>query len=609
MSLGEAFVEVHADLRPFGRDLQRGLRPMVERFERELSGAVGRAVVANTPAHGRQIGDQLSNGIKNSFKDQFSKDKNVFIAIAGALGSALDNGISSLPSEVKAAIVGAIILATPVLAAFLTGALTSAIGASVAGIGTLLGFQFEEVRNRAQDFGTEIRTLLVRSASSFGQELINAFGLIETRLKILEPTLRDIFDLSAGFLEPLIQGVLNGLGEISESLRRSLGDIRPFIDELGAAIGIVLDAVGQSIEILSRSGDDGVKALRDLARVVAILITSTAVALLLFTKFYGVIRDLVLFLDRYLGVVSVGLSVLAAFFRATDNGSNRMRSFINTNGELEGSFTGLIAATDSETQALKEYSDALERASDAVKNQVSFNISWEESLDRITASIKENGRTLDIRTEKGRNNAREFLNALQIAEDRTVDLLRRGAITNEQAVSQYDQQTEALRRMAIQAGLSEEEFNALFGEMIDVARIRLNSEEMGIDSLTGELGKAGGRASKLLESLRSIQNISRGFSSAILGGIRGFSQGGVAFLPETINVAEDGPEAIVPLTKPARAAQILRQTGLDQMVGSGAASQVLVFIGNEQLDARMVSIVQKSSNAQAFALSHGTRTF
>lgn len=608
MSLGEAFIEIRADLRPFGRDLQRSVKPIVEAFERELNKATGQAMVSASEEQGRKVGDRLSRGIKNSLTNQF-KNKNPFIVIAAALGSALDDGISALPTEVKAAIVAGILLATPVLGAFLTGAVVAATGGAVAALGVGLASQFEEVQAVALATGRNIREVLVESAVQFGPVLIKSLGLVEGRIRGMRDLLESVFDKSSGFVEPLLQGLLDGIQEVLESLDDSLGNIEPFVEELGAGIAIILDSLGQAIEILAASGEDGVVALRDLARIIGVLIVSAAVALRAFTNLYGILRDLVLFLNNYVGVFSTPLQLLARFFEEADRGSSRFRSFLNMVAGSPGAFEGLISATEEETRELKAMSAALEKVSDGVKDQLSLNIDWEESLDRISQALKENGGTIDIRNEKGRENAREFLNALKIAEDQTVELLRVGAINNEQAVAQYDSQVAALKRMATQAGISEQEFNNLYGEIIATGRLRLSAEEMGIESLAQELGKAGGKAQKLLDTLQLIKHLSNTFVGGAFGGIRGFADGGMHYLPEIVKVAEDGPEVTIPLTKPARAAALMEQSGLASMVKGGDGAQVLVFIGNEQLDARMVRVVHRSNSTQAMALNQGPRRF
>src|SRR5688572_10832148 len=202
MSLGEAFVEVRADLRPFGRDLKAGVKPMVEAFERELNNAVGRSVLANAEDNGRKIGDGLSRGIKRSMTNQL-KDKNIFIVVASALAGALDDGISALPTEVKAALVGGLILAAPILAAFLTGVITAAVGVGVAGLGIALASQFEEVQTAAVDTGRRIRANLVSSAAAFGPAILKYLNLLEVRLTLMRNLFIDVFDLSTRLHPPL----------------------------------------------------------------------------------------------------------------------------------------------------------------------------------------------------------------------------------------------------------------------------------------------------------------------------------------------------------------------------------------------------------------------
>lgn len=607
MALGEAFIEIRADLRPFARDLRRNVRPIVQAFEREIRGAIGEAFGNHAERDGRQIGDRMGRGMRNSILHAF-RQGNVFIAIASALAGALDDGISALPTEVKAAIVAGLLLAAPILAAFLTGLLVTAIGVAVAGLGVGLASQFQEVQDAAVQFGRNVRIVLVNSAFSFGQAIITNLALIESRLRGMQGLFTDIFDLSSGFLEPIVQGTLEGIQQLAESLKTSLGDIKPFIDELGAGITILLDDIGAAIELLTRSGDDGVKALRDLLALVGALIMAASALLLVFTKLYGVVRDFILFLNRHLGGISLPLIIIGELLKEIDNRSNRLRSFINTNTEVEGSFEGLIAATKGETDALKELQDAIKDASDAAKSNLELNLRWEESLDRISESLKKNGKTLDSHTEKGRANIKEFLSGLETAEQRAILRVQRGEQTSEQAAEQYRKEVEALRAIATQAGISGQAFDDLFNGIIATSQLRISAEEMGISSLHGEIGTTATAAQKLLDLLKFIKHLSGTIAAGGAAGVAGFADGGIQYLPTMAHLAEDGPEAVIPLTKPARAAQIMRESGLSSMLTDNDTT-VMVFIGNEQLDSRMVKVAQRHSAAQGLALSHGGRQF
>ena len=608
MSLGEAFVEIHADLRPFGRDLRRNVPPMVKAFERELNAVLGQVAQQHGERHGRQIGDRVGRGMQRSLLHAF-RTQNPFIAIAGALGSALDDGISALPTEVKAALVIGILAALPIIGGALTGAIVAAVGAGVVVLGVLLASQFETVQERAVQFGRDVRRELVESARDFEPAVIHAMDLVESRVRSLRPMLDQLFGGSAGFLEPLVEGALDAIEQILDSITRSLGGIEPFVDELGSAFEVLGDSIGKAIEILVSSGDDGQKALRDLVALLGAAIIATALLFRFFANLHGAIRDATVRIAELAEPFSFIAVTLAHIIKLIDERANRNKAFVNTNTDAADSLESLIAATKGETDALKDYRNAIDRASDAVRDQLGLTLDWEEALDSITESIKKNGKTLDVTNEKGRENVREFGNALQIAEQRAINLVSQGKMTSEQALAQFDAQTAALRRMAVQAGLSEVQFNALFQEIIETSRLKISASEMGIDSLAGSLGEAGGAAERLLEMLQLIAHLRRTVGAGALAGVKGFSEGGMHYTPNIVRVAEAGPEVTIPLTKPARAAALLQESGLASMLGGGAPTQVLVFVGNEQLDSRTVRIVTRHSNAQSLALTQGPRRF
>ncbi len=608
MALGEAFIEVHADLRPFARDLRSTAKPIVENFERQIRGAVGDAVRQGSEDGGRDGGDRVARHLKKSLLQQLSS-KNFFVVVAGALGSALDDGISALPTEVKAAIVLGIILATPIISAFLTGAIVAGIGAGFAVLGTVLASQYQSVQDQAQNTFQVLRKELVSSAESFEGAIVDALVLVRTRITGMSDLFRGIFDVSSTFIDPLTQGLLNALEEILQSVRRVIGNIRPFVDELGAGFSMLGDAIGTSIEVLVASGDDGATALRDLISLVGTLILSVSILLTVLTKVYGLTRDVVKVTNDLAGPFSPLLAVLAKFFENTDRAANKYKSFINSNFDLSTSFRGLVVDTKNEAKAIEDYQKALEAASDAVKDQLDLNIDWESSLDDIADSLKKNGDTLDITTRKGQENAREFAQALKIAEERAVERVKTGQLTADQAVLFYDKEIGQLRELARQAGLSQGEFNDLYQQIIETATLRISSSEIGVNELTGELSDANGEAKRLYDLLQLIMGLRRNIGAGAVAGVRGFADGGMHYLPETVRVAEDGPEVTIPLTKPARAAQLVRDSGLDKLLGGSGGGQTLVFIGNEQLDAHMVRIVNASNNRQAMALSHGGRSF
>src|SRR6185503_15591969 len=95
------------------------------------------------------------------------------------------------------------------------------------------------------------------------------------------------------------------------------------------------------------------------------------------------------------------------------------------------------------------------------------------------------------------------------------------------------------------------------------------------------------------------------------GGTRPFSEfaeGGIVNGPIPAIVGEAGPEVIIPLSKPGRAAQLARDSGLASMLGMGGdAPMVYVFIGNDQLDTYMVRVVDRNNKALGTEMAYGAR--
>lgn len=600
MALGEAFVEVRADLRPFVRDLDKQLKVVVEAFEKNLSRTLTRTIQADGRSLGAQLGDDVGAGFESSFSRRTkNKKSNMFVGFVAALGSALDDGLSALPPQAKAAIVGAILAITPVVGAMLSGALTAGIGVAVLGLGAALASQFTQVQDSFELLKRSLRDRLVEAAASFGPALLDSFAVIDIGLERLLPLIQRIFDGTAQYLAPLTAALVNMFQLVLEGLEYVTARIGPFMNELNQGFRMLGQAVKTALTILANTGQDGVKALELLFQTISALIIISAGLLAAFTKILKVFREILTVLETY-------VPWLHLLRRAFGDSQKEAVSFAVTNTELEDSFDGVIQKTKDEEQALKDAARAMQDLVDATYENIQVDIDFERSLDNLTRKLKENGDTLDITREKGRENVEAFLAGLKDAEQQALNRLETQGYTSEQAAAFYDKEIERLRTVANQAGITDAEFQEMFGHIVEVSKLRINPEEMGV----GKLGKVAkdtkAETGGILENLRKIAGIGVG----ILGGrpIPGFADGDIVDRPTLGMFGEAGPEVIIPLTKPARAAQLARDSGLTAILGA-SSSQVLVFIGSEQLEAKMVKVVERNNKNQALALNQGPRGF
>jgi hypothetical protein len=592
--LGEAFIEVRADLRPFTRGLDRELTTVVDAFEKRLGKSVT-AGLKDMDKVGRDAGDKLGDGIDSSLQRKFHKhNQPAWLMITAAFASALDDGISALPMQVKAAIVFGVVAAMPLLAGALAGLITAAVGVGLAGIGGFIAFQYDEVRERGKLLANNLRLLFVDVASPFVPAMLAAMDKVEARFASWVPMLAHIFREAATFVDPITEGLLNMFEEIFVGIGQSLGDTGGFVDEFAEALDTLGQAIGQTLRILASTGNSGREAFRDFIFLIAQLLIVLATMIAMLTEAYHVLRLTADFINPF----------FAMFAEGADRAAGATGVLITRNRELATSTTGVIKLTDEEAKRLKELEKNLKDASDATYGTIQSQVDFQRSLQDIRESLKENGRTLDITKEKGRENVESFLKGLKDAEKETANQVAEGKLNSAQAVTYYNDQIRAVEKLALGAGITRAQFNNMFGDIIAVAQLKLDADAMGITNTADELAHGVNEAARLYAQLQRIRDFrlpdkgTRPFSE--------LAEGGIVSNPTHALIGEAGPEVVIPLTRPNRAAQLMQQSGLTGML-SAAATMVQVFIGNEQLEGRMVQVVEKNNAALSGSLAFGAR--
>lgn len=606
MALGQAFVEVHADLTPFRRNLQRDLKRITDDFEKQLSNSLGSGLQRSAQQSGQRIGDTLGRETSRGMQKHLgNKDAGIFVSITSALASALDDGISALPMEVKAALVSGILATSPLIAGALATAISGGVALGVAGLGIALGSQFERVQTAWTGFVSRLRLQLVSSAGAFEQVLVNVFALVEGRFARLGPVFERLFSTAATFVEPLFNSLLNAMEAFLGHLDEALGGSGAFLEELGRGIETLARAAGMALAIMVSTGEDGRKAFRDLVAAVAGLVIGFSLLVAVLTKVYGLIRDTLSAIDRapiLIKILFPWAAGIGAVANATDDASEANTAWLHTNTDLLDSQGRVITKTKEEEQAIKALRDAINSAADAALDAIMSNVDYEESIDRLAKSLKENGKNINIDTENGRENVRAFAKSIQDLRKDLVDRVATGQLTTEQAVAQYNREIERIEALGNSAGITDQQFYDLYGTAIALGELEIAPDTSGIDDASAS---AQTLIARMKEIIALAKVIGGGAASGALAGARGFAQGGFVYAPETVSVAEEGPEVIIPLTKPARAAQLMRQAGLDDM--GGGETQVLVFIDGQQMEGRMVQVAQRVSAQQGLSLAQGFR--
>lgn len=613
MALGEAFIQVRADLRPFRRDLERELKDITDEFEKRLNLALGNKLRLEAARAGKDVGDVLGKGAEDSMRKRLGKNAPLWVDVGAAIAQLWSRGLSALPPQLKAAVVGAFLSALPLISGALAGAVGAAAGAGLAGIGAALASQFEAVQESATDTFRFIRFLLVRSAEDFESAVLSALSTLRGTFTFLRPTLERIFSISATFVEPLATSINLALESLVFSIEDVVGDLGPFVRELGAGFVILADAAGEALGILVNTGDRGTSALRDLTVIVAGLVIGTAQWVAVLTEVWGVIRQTgqaVNSMPAWIQILTPIPALLGLLTTEGDAWANTAKAVIHTNTDLVDSKGRIITVTEEEIKELEELVNASQKYHDLLISLVELEIEFERTLDDLAEALKKSSGSIALTGEAGRRAAQEIINGLEIAEKRAIERVATQRNTTEEAAALYRQEVEALRQIALESGVAAEDFNTLTGAIILAAQQRISADELGLTGVNSMLRQIVESVKRVSAAFIALSKLIPGGAALALVGIalRGFADGDIITKPTVGLMGEAGPEVVIPLTKPARAAQLAQQSGLTQMLGGGETN-VFVYIGDEQLEAKMVKVVQGNNNKQALAMSQGARRF
>ncbi len=286
----------------------------------------------------------------------------------------------------------------------------------------------------------------------------------------LEATTRALLDLNAAqgtkSLDDLFESIDDGkagLSDFGDAVDRVFNktasqQITDWGDQsIGALVGVtgdlektkdVFDNVGQSLAVLVDSGDaEGAAALFDQMAVAA--------------------------LEQSVSTEEL-LTLLPAYREALARQDNTQQLAATSAESMAAQLAGLAPVTDSATEALDVLDNTIKRLTGQAFEVEIATVAYEAALDSLTASVAENGTSLDLSTDAGRANAA----ALQDQTTKAAGLIQ--AMANQGATADVlAAKTGVLRQQlydtAIAAGFSKDEANR-YASVLDTIPSVVQSE-------------------------------------------------------------------------------------------------------------------------------------
>ena len=596
MALGRAFIEVHADLRPFKKDLGRGVAALLKETQR----AVDKAVKDGLTQAEESVGGKRGRKIKitpeldttNVDRDSDRVAKGLRGAVQKGLRGGWESFMEALNSPGKTfdlVTIGLIAAAAaPVIGAMLSGAIVAAIGA--AGIGTAVALTFRDprIKEAGKDLVNFIFDGFTEAADVFLVPVYEAIG----QLKDIFADIFDDFQRGFAHLAPYLDDLVGGFGgflrELSSGLESAFRNAGPFIQIVAQYLPEVGYALAYMMEVLSESA--GARA------------GLTAFFIALIEIIYLVTDALKILSESFLGFLII-LNSLPDFL-LPDQLKQDLDDMISSVGRVPEVASPAIerintlgnSAFNASGKA-RELTASLNEFFGAQLGWVDANIRFEESIDAITESFRRNGDTLNINTAKGRENVRAVNDGIKAAiAARDAKIKETGSVAAGNAV--YATHIARLRSVLKNAGLTKTEIEKLIGAYDEVP------EEVNTDVNAPGLSDALRKARELRAELARLERMAKapGGKGGDYTGVGGYADGGVVTRQQLAWVGEGNkPEAIVPLTNPTRAAEVMAEAGLLGM-GGGTIVVQLVLDG-EVIDERIV----RYDEANARRIQHQPR--
>jgi hypothetical protein len=409
-SLREADVAYRA-LADHGRDTGTALSHETLRLGHEINGARTEIARLNDeytrtgdPAHLRALDEQhrrlqsIGTALHNIGSGQ-GIDWSRIVGDAGQAGeqagSAFGNGISgvfqAMPAEMKAAlVVGAVAAAIPIASA-VGGALAAAALLAFGGGGIAAGvagaFQDPRVQGAVTSLGAQAQSVLGKAGESFIGPVEHGLSKLGSGLASLglDKAIRPMADTIGNIVDGLVRASHLAMPGITTALAAAAPLFRQLGEDL-PALGLAMGDFGMSIAAV---GPQATAFLHDLILLVSgtVMVLGDMIGTL--ATVYGWCRSIAEFLG------------LADPMREIPPAADAAAVSMDGLGQSTDDVAAALQKAQEEARSLSDIFD--EMTGKAVGSREAYS-AYQAAIDEITKSIKENGRTLDLNTEHGRNN-------------------------------------------------------------------------------------------------------------------------------------------------------------------------------------------------------------
>lgn len=328
---------------------------------------------------------------------QIRKQKSEISGLKGAIKSIEGDVVEAATTSGRALGMTVGATAAPFLAATLSAAI---IGA--AGIGGVIGGALLAARDpRVKSAGTELTKNLLgqleRDAAPFVDPLLKTIATVEIRFGQMNTRIKSIFSTSSGFLDPLVDGLLDGVDGILRGIDALVSKAQPVIEGIGKTFDRVGNATGDAFEIISGGSEEAADALDDLSRTIEFIVVSSAYAIRALTELYGAIT----FIPRKIGEAERSLLGWDEETKAAATSTSVLATVQKTMGTI------ILSAGEAAGVAglqMQTYADKMSEAESKGRSLYDSQTSVGGAIAGVKELLEGSSRSLSANSEKGREN-------------------------------------------------------------------------------------------------------------------------------------------------------------------------------------------------------------
>jgi len=399
------------------------------------------------------------------------------VAVGAGIGSAIPGGGGAAGMGGHGALIGGIValvaLAAPAIGAVIAGAVVGAVGVGGVVGGVVAAAQDPRVKKAWEDMtgGLSFKTF---GGDQLADPVVNAIGILGQGLQDLN--LDELLGKAGPGIENLAKGVVDLATNAMPGLNKVMDNLDEITDVVAAGLGNMGDAFSDMlIDMLDSEGTlEGLQAIFDilsgsmraLGEITRVLGDTFHFAGRLSANFSGALEDVF----HWAQVLTPALYPIEQLMKSINDTTENLTG---GSGEVSTQFEMMSTTSAHLNERLQDTAGALaevdKKAINATASLTKFydmqmgiidaNIAFEQGLDDLADSLKENGTSLDINGQKGRDNMTAIQTALKDAAKARDELAATGKV--EEANAAYKRMVDRLRDVLKQAGFTKAEIDKL----------------------------------------------------------------------------------------------------------------------------------------------------